>query len=206
MGNCSTKSLYDSIEACPGKKSLPGIRRRLYYIPKADIALFPKLKSAEGQEVQMKDLAVLDGDFTLLENKVWKFIDLKDEASNATFEGVGEEGSKVFNNQANAIVVGMSDEVKGFARQALNDDIVYLFQQRDGKFCLLGNEMFKTHTTPSGDTGTEPTGAITTTFAIQVYDECAVPTYVGKIAISATKYIDASDGTEQSYQQEQTPG
>ena len=194
MGNCSTKSLYDSIEACPGKKVLPGIRRRLYYIPKANIALFPALPSPNDNGVEMKDLSKLTGDFTLVEGKMWKFIDLKDEASNVTFEGAGEDGSKIFNNQANAIVVGMSDEVKGLARQALNDDLVYLYQQRDGTFCLLGNEMFKTHTTPSGDTASEATGAITTTFAIQVYDECAVPTYVGKIVISATEYIDAADG------------
>ena len=150
----------------------------------------------------MDALAKLTGDFTLVENKVWKFIDLKDEASNVTFEGAGEDGSKIFNNQANAIVIGMSDEVKGLARQALNDDLVYLYQQRDGKFCLLGNENFKTHTTPSGDTASEATGAITTTFAIQVYDECPVPTYVGKILIAADKYIDATDGKEKALPQD----
>ena len=135
------------------------------------------------------------------------FLDLKDEASNVTFESVGEDGSKLFNNQANAIVSGMDDEIKGFARQANNDDLVYLYQQRDGKFCLLGNEMFKTHTSPSGDTASEATGAITTTFAIQVYDECPVPTYEGKIKIAADKYIDAQTGEEQTYQSETpTPG
>lgn len=111
-----------------------------------------------------------------------------------TFETVGEDGSKLFNNQANAIVAGQEDELKGFARQALNDDIVYVYQDRAGKFCVLGNDMFKCHTSPSGDTASEATGACTSTFAIQCYDECPVPTYTGKLPISATEYVDCADG------------
>ena len=192
--SCTTSSLYNSIEACPGKKKLPGIRRRLYFIEKSGIATFPQLYSAADADTDMAKMAQLSGEFTLAEGKYWKFIDLKDEASNVTFESAGEDGSKLFNNQASAVVSGMEDEVKAFARQANNDDLVYLYQQREGTFCVLGNEMFKTHTSPSGDTASEATGAITTTFAIQVYDECPVPTYKGKIMLDATHYIDADTG------------
>ncbi len=192
--SCTTNSLYNSIEACPGKKVLAGIRRRLYFIPKSHIAQFPALGDAADNGATMEKLAQLTGDFSLVTDKFFQFIDLKDEASNVTFESVGENGSKLFNNQANAIISGMEDAVKGLARQANNDDLVYLYQQRDGSFCLLGNEMFPTHTSPSGDTASEVTGAITTTLAIQVYDECPVPTYKGKIMIDATHYVDAADG------------
>ena len=193
--SCTTKSLYKSIEACPGKKLLPGIRRRLYYKNRRAIASFPKLPDADGEGViDMAALAQYMGDFTLAAEEYWQFIDLKDEASNVTFETVGEDGSKLFNNQANAIVAGPDDEVQGFARQALNDDIVYVYQDRAGKFCVLGNEMFKCHTSPSGDTASEATGAVTTTFAIQCYDECPVPTYTGKLMLSSTEYIDCADG------------
>lgn len=202
--SCDTNSLYKSIEACPGKKSLPGIRRRLYYIPKAEIAVFPALNSTTDAATDMAKMGQLKGDFALQTEKYWNFIDLKDEASNVTFEPVGEDGSKVYNNQANAIVSGIEDAVKGLARQALNDDLVYIYQQRDGTFCVLGNEMFKTHTSPSGDTASEATGAITTTFAIQVYDEAPVPTYVGKIMLDATHYIDAATGQVELITQ--TPG
>ncbi len=192
---CTSKSLYKSIEACPGKKLMPGIRRRLYYKNRRAIAAFPKLPDADDEDVtDMAQLAQYKGDFTLAAEEYWQFIDLKDEASNVTFEPVGENGSKLYNNQANAIVAGQDDEVKGFARQALNDDIVYVYQDRAGKFCVLGNEMFECHTSPSGDTAAEATGAITTTFAIQCYDECPVPTYMGKLQISATEYIDCADG------------
>lgn len=193
--NCSTKSLYKSVEACPGKKNLPGIRRRLYYVHKVGIVTFPKLPNAGDEGItDMAKLAQLQGDFVLAADTFFQFIDLKDDASNVTYETVGEDGSKLFNNQANAIVAGQDDEVKGFARQALNDDIVYVYQDRAGKFCVLGNDMFKCHTSPSGDTAAEATGAVTSTFAIQVYDECPVPTYTGKLQISATQYIDCADG------------
>lgn len=194
--SCTTTSVYKSIEACPGQRTLPGIRRRLYYINKADIAAWPSLPAPEDDNVEMEDLAAYSGDFTLAADKYWNFIDLKDEASNVTFESVGEDGNKLINNQANAIVSGMKDAVKGLARQANNDDLAYVYQQRDGTFCVLGNEMFKTHTSPSGDTAAEATGSITTTFAIQVYDECPVPTYKGKLMLSATKYMDCATGEE----------
>lgn len=41
--SCTTKTLYKSIETCPGKKILPGIRRRLYFVNKTGIVTFPKL-------------------------------------------------------------------------------------------------------------------------------------------------------------------
>lgn len=186
--------MYKSIEACPGKKILPGIRRRLYFKDKQQIASFPKLPELDDENVTMEKLAVLDGDFVLAADEFWNFIDLKDEASNVTYETVGEDGSKLFNNQANAIVSGQGDEIKGFARQALNDDIIYVYQNRDGSFCVIGNEMFKCHTTPSGDTGTEATGAKTTTFAIQCYDDCPVPTYTGKLALSPTQCLNCATG------------
>jgi len=197
MPECDSKTVYGSLTACPGKKSLAGIRRRLYYIEKAAIVTFPSLPAITGTEGQeMKDLAVLSGEFSLAADKYFKHIDLKDEASNVTFDSEGENGSKVFNNQANAIVTGISDEVKGFCRQALNDDLVYVYQNRDGSFCVIGNEAFTCHTTPTGDTGTEPTGAITTTLALQCYDEAPVPTFKGKLYIASGKYIDCADGQE----------
>ena len=193
--SCTTKSLYQSIESCPGSKNNPGIRRRLYYAPKSWIAAFPKLPDTDDDKIEdMSAIAQLVGDFTLAADKFFNFIDLKDEASNVTFETVGEIGTQIFNNQANAIVVGMPDKVKAFARQVINDDLVYVYQDKAGKFCVIGNEMYHTDTKASGDTSAEPTGACSSTFAIQCYDVCPVPTYTGKLMISATQYIDCADG------------
>lgn len=201
---CDVKTVFDSIEVCPGQTFMPGIRRRMYFVPKADIVKWPKLPKITGADGQkMKSLAILVGDFQLAEDKYFQYMDLKDEASNVTFEPIGEDGSKLVQNTANAILAGQSDEMKGFARQVLNTDMVFVYQQRDGKFCVLGNEMFVGHVNPSGDTGAEATAAVTTTFTIEVKDECPVPTYTGKLYIANGKYIDCATGNEE---QDADPG
>ena len=194
MAECDVKSVYESIEACPGKPKLPGIRRRIYYSPKSKIVTFPKLPKVGATGKTMADLAVYEGDFGLEAEAYFQFMDLKDEASNVTFEPIGENGSKLFDNKVNAILAGQDDELKGFARQALNDDMVYVYQQRDGKFCVIGNEMYTSHTEASGDTGAEATAAVTTTYAINCPDECPVPTYTGVLPLSATKQLNCATG------------
>ena len=140
--SCNISKVYKSVEACPGKKTLPGIRRRLYFIEKSAIATFPSLPEAGAQNVtEMSAFAQLSGDFVLASEKYWKFLDLKDEASNVTWEPAGDD-SALYNNQANAILAGQDDDLKGFARQVIDDDLVYVYQDRGGKFCVLGNEMF----------------------------------------------------------------
>lgn len=191
---CTTKSIYNSFEACPGVKNLPGVRRRLYFIPKRSIVVWPKLPELGGDATDMAALAKLVGDFTLAEGEYWKFLDLKDEASNVTSETVGEDGSKLINNIVNAVAAGSKADLAGFARQAINDDIVYVYQEREGSFRVIGNEMFSTHTNSSSDSGTAATDAKTSTFAINCYDECAAPFYEGKLHLSATESMDCSTG------------
>lgn len=198
MSKCDISKVYESVEVCPGKRVLPGIRRRMYFIPNAFIKTWPKLPAIgdESPAGSMASLSQYKGDFVLDADKFFHFLDLKDEASNVTFETIGENGSKLVKNVANAVLSGIDDELKGFARQALNEDMVYVYQQRDGKFCVIGNEAFMSHTSPAGDTGQEATSAITTTFAIECSDECPVPTYVGKLYLSENTYIDCATGEE----------
>lgn len=192
--NCTSKTLYQSVTACPGQKAKPGIRRRIFYVPKIGIAVWPVLNGVGETSVTMGDLAKYKGDFSLADGTFFQCLDLKPEASNVTFETVGERGSELFNNLLNAIFAGQPDALKGFARQAVSDDIVYVVQQKDGSFVVIGNEAFETKTAPSGDTGAESTGSTTSTFAINCYDECPIPTYVGKLQISETEQYDCATG------------
>ena len=192
--NCTTKSIYKSMEACPGEKVLPGIRRRIYFVPKRYISVWPKLPNV-GEEVDdMAALAVLAGQFTLAEGEYFQFLDLKDEASNVTGETVGEEGSKLINNVANAVAAGSKAAIAGFARQAINDDLVFVYQERGGAFRVIGNEMFTTKISFTSDTGTAATDAKTSTFAINCYDECPAPFYEGTLPLSANQQLDCKTG------------
>lgn len=194
--SCTTNTLYASVEACPGKGNLAGIRRRLYFIPKSDIVSWPTLPEMSGDKkaADMGALATRTGAFTLKADAYFHFLDLKDNSSSVTFETAGELGSQIINNQATAIVAGSSKELAGFARQVKNDDLVYVYQERDGAFRILGNEAYSTDTKPSGDSGAEATAAKTSTFAIQVYDDCPAPYYEGKLPLSATEELDCSTG------------
>lgn len=195
---CTEQAIYDSIEACPGKKVLAGIRRRVYFVPKTDIVTWPKLPDLGGTEkdkaTDMGALATFVGNFALKADSYFHYIDLKDNASNVSYETAGELGSQLINNQATMIVAGSSKELAGFARQVKNDDLVYVYQEREGAFRVLGNEMFSTDTKPSGDTAAEATGAKTTTYAVQVYDDCPAPYYEGKLPLSATEELDCATG------------
>ncbi len=183
------------MEACPGEKVLPGIRRRLYFVPKRYISVWPKLPDVGDEKAtDMAALAVLDGQFTLAEGEYFQFLDLKDEASNVTGETVGEEGSKLVNNVANAVVAGSKAAIAGFARQAINDDLVFVYQERAGAFRVIGNEMFTTKINFSSDTGTAATDANTSTFAINCYDECPAPFYEGTLPLSETQQLDCKTG------------
>lgn len=194
MNNCNVQTVFESIEACPGKPATPGIRRRMYYINGADIVSWPKLPKIGAQGVDMPGLAVYVGNFVLKEDAYFQFMDLKDESSNVTYETVGENNSKCFSNKVNAVLAGQDDAIKGFARQAVNANMVYVYQQRDGKFCVVGNEAYDSHTAPAGDTGAEVTAANSTTFAIDCPDECPTPTYVGIMPLSATTHLNCETG------------
>lgn len=200
MADCTVKTQYGSIEACPGKKTISGIKRRVYYVPKSDIANWPKLPDLGDEDVKnMAALAVYVGSFTLKADAVWRFFDLKDNSSGVTWETAGEIGSQIINNQATLIMVGPSKDIIGFQRQAKNDDLVYIVQEKDGAYHVLGNKDFSaTDTKPSGDLGTEITGAKTCTVAIQVYDDCPAPYYEGKLPISATTQINCATGEEEA--------
>lgn len=192
--NCTTKSIYKSMEACPGEKVLPGIRRRLYFVPKRYISVWPKLPNV-GEEVNdMAALAVLAGQFTLAEGEYFQFLDLKDEASNVTGETVGEEGSKLINNVANAVAAGSKAAIAGFARQVINDDLVFVYQEREGAFRVIGNEMFTTKVNFTSDTGTAATDAKTSTFAINCYDECPAPFYEGTLPLADNQQLNCKTG------------
>lgn len=200
MADCTVNTQYGSIEACPGKKSIAGIKRRVYFVPKSDIASWPKLPElGDADAKDMAALAVYVGNFTLKADAYWKYFDLKDNSSEVTWETAGELGSQIENNQATLIMVGPSKEIIGFQRQCKNDDIVYIVQEKDGAFHVLGNKDYSaTDSKPSGTLGTEITGAKTCTVAIQVYDDCPAPYYEGTLLLSATTQLNCATGEEEA--------
>lgn len=191
--NCSTPNLYDSLRFCDGTTVMPGIRRKAYIVSKALIVSFPSLPELDKEGVTMEGLAVLDGNFVLAADAKFKVIELDDTASNVSSESQGEYPSKSFLNKATFKHPGKAEEATGFCRLANGSDLIYIYQERDGKFRVLGNEMFRTNTKPAQESGAKETDASGTTLNVEVSDKCPAPFYVGLIPTDEGT-IDASTG------------
>ena len=176
---CSNASLYSSLGFCKGKPLLPGIRTRVYYIPKSDIVKFPTLPETASEN--MASLATYTGSFELEAEKKWKYIDLIDNKGKIESESQGDFPARTFINKISLVHPETDEEATGFARQANADDFIYLVQTRNGKFRVLGNESFRTDTKPKQDSGEGVSGDFGTTIEIEVTDVCPAPYYTGEI-------------------------
>lgn len=175
---CINTSIYDSLAFCTGQTVLPGIRKRVYVIPKAQIVKWPKLPETADE---MKKLVIYDGSFTLAADAVFRHIDLSLNKGALNFETQGEKPSRTILNKGSFKHPYNDEDAAAFASQAIADDLVFVVQQRNGKYRVLGNEMFETDVKVSGGTGEGTTGDVGTTIEVEVTDKCAAPFYVGTL-------------------------
>lgn len=174
------RDLYEDIPSCRGQKSLPGTRNHMFMTRKANVTKWPEWPDSEA--ALLEDVAKLKGDFELDADKKWVKIELVPNQNNIASERVGTYGSYLFKNTYTAVVPGSEEKQTALATELLNDDCIFLVPQRNGKYRLIGNNMFNTDITPALATGstTEDTNAITFTIACE--DTIAAPFYPGKIA------------------------
>jgi len=140
-------------------------------------------------------MALYSGSFTLAADKYWYKIDLVDNKGNITWETQGDKPARTFLNKFTATHQEFDHIAAGFQRLAIADDMVYLVQQRDGQFRVLGNELFETDTKPGGQTGEGVSGDFGSTFEIEVTDIAPAPFYRGTIVTEeGTITLDATTG------------
>ena len=80
-----------------------------------------------------------------------------------------------------AVAPGTEEEITGYIAEANNDEMVYLFIQRNGKARMVGSEAFTPELTLSQDTGKAATDTNSTTIQAVADDEFPAPFYPGKI-------------------------
>lgn len=178
--NCTSQTLYESLDFCPGTSILPGIRQKLYMVSKSDIVKWPVLPKTATTD--MKELATYSGNFELAADKKWKFIGLAPNKGKISAEPQGDYPARTFLNKIEGAVHPETDEMAAaFSRQAITDDMVFLVQQRNGKFRVVGCEAFPTTVSPSMDTGEGVDGDFGTTFEVESTDVCPAPFYPGVI-------------------------
>lgn len=189
--SCNGARLYDSLRHCKGTPVIPGIRRKVYFIPKDDITTWPTLPKTPAQggtAAKMSDLGTLTGKFVLAADKKWRTIDTVVSESSISGEPQGEPPYALYQNKATFKYPGNGADGVGFAQQALADDFVYLVQQQDGRFRLIGNEMFETSTQAKWDSGSSgSTDKAGMTIEVTVNALSLPPFYPGEIVTEEGK-------------------
>lgn len=152
-----TNNIYESMTWCPGASRSPGIRKRVYFIPKKDIVKWPAVSAGK-----------LTGDFTLASGKYWNFMDLVVNDSKFNAESQGEYPNKTFRQHGEFFYPGLESDITDFETKAINDDLVYIVQQSSGDFKVLGSEAYPTDTNCSSDSGSGATDKI----GVTITPEC----------------------------------
>lgn len=180
---CTHKDLYGNINWCTGTTALPGIRKRIYYIPKHSIVTWPKLNniSEVATAADANKLVQLEGDFVLAADAHWKYMEIVPDESKIETSSQGSKPSKSKLNKLSAKLYSIDEDAAAFDRMSLNDDLAFLVPQKNGKYRLLGNEMFETEVDVKSTTGAKATDAMGTTVEVSVTDVCAAPFYVGEV-------------------------
>ncbi len=177
MPNCS--NIQRSLAWCQGTPELPGVKRRLYYISKGQIAQWPTLPHDGNGRVTA---AKYTGSFTLKADATWKYIDIIPDKSQLTSEAQGETPSQTQLNKLTAVHPGVGEEASAAAAYLNNDDNVFIVEDMHGKYRVVGCDLWLTKTTVAQDLGQGPTGTTSTTINVEATDVCPAPFYEGVIA------------------------
>lgn len=171
-------SIQKSLAWCQGTPELPGVKRRIYYIAKSYIVTFPQLPR---DELGRATSSVLVGDFALLADTTWKYIDILPDKSQLTSEAQGELPSQTQLNKLVAVHPGVGQEASAAAAYINNTDNVFIVEDMKGNFRVLGNDKWTTKATVAQDLGQGATGTTSTTINVEATDEVPAPFYVGTL-------------------------
>ena len=171
-------SIQKPLGWCQGTPELPGVKRRIYFIAKSFIVGFPQLPR---DELGRSTSAVLVGDFVLMADATWKYIDILPDKSQLTSEAQGELPSQTQLNKLVAAHPGVGQDASAAAAYINNTDNVFIVEDMKGNYRVLGNDKWTTKATVAQDLGQGATGTTSTTINVEATDEVPAPFYVGKL-------------------------
>lgn len=171
-------SIQKSLGWCQGTPELPGVKRRIYYSAKSNIVAFPQLPR---DELGRPTSSILQGDFALLADMKWLYIDILPDKSQLTSEAQGELPSQTQLNKLTAVHPGVGADASAAAAYINNTDNVFLVEDMKGNFRVLGNDKWQTKATVAQDLGQGATGTTSTTISVEATDEVPAPFYIGTL-------------------------
>ena len=129
--NNSCAALQRSVAWCQGPPELPGVRRRLYYTAKSNIATWPTLPHDAKGRVTASSYS---GSFALLADAKWYYIDILADKSQLSSDGQGEVPSQTQLNKLTAVHPGVGPEAADMAAYLNNNDNVFVVQDMRGRY------------------------------------------------------------------------
>lgn len=174
--NC--QSIIKSMGWCPGRAVKPGIRRRVYGISADQIIGWPTIQRDTFGRVTS---SIVKGNFSLVEDAVWAVFEHIPNKAEFKSETQGEYPSQTFKVTASIVHPGVDDAAATATAALLNSNCVFLVEDMDGNFRILGSEDYDTVVTTSRDNGQGPTGTAGTTISIEASMDVDAAFYVGEI-------------------------
>lgn len=175
----SCLNIQKSLAWCQGTPEYAGVRRRIYYLAKSEIVGWPLLeRDANGIRATS---AKYKGDFTLKADAKWKFIDILPDKSQLTSEPQGELPSQTQLNKLVAVHPGVGAEASAAAAYLNNSDNVFIVQDMNDNYRVVGCDKWLTKTTVNQDNGQGASGTTSTTINVEASDEVPAPFYDGEI-------------------------
>ena len=174
--NC--QSIIKSMGWCPGRAVKPGIRRRVYGISADQIIGWPTIQRDTFGRVTS---SIVKGNFSLVEDAVWAVFEHIPNKAEFKSETQGEYPSQTFKVTASIVHPGVDDAAATATAALLNSNCVFLVEDMDGNFRIIGSEDYDTVVTTSRDNGQGPTGTAGTTISIEASMDVDAAFYVGEI-------------------------
>ncbi len=172
MPDCST--IQKSLSWCQGRPQYAGIRRRLYFVPRAKIVKWPTLsRDSIGRVLS----ANYEGEFVLAADASWQYIDILPEKSQLTSEAQGEYPSQSQLNKLVAVHPGIELDATAAAAWFNNNEPIFMVEDMNGVYRIIGNENYPIKVTVSQDVGQGITGNPSTTITVEASDDVPAPFY-----------------------------
>ncbi len=130
-------SVISNINRSPGGDNKAGISKVMYFALAEDVQTWPSLPSTA---TTYEHLVSYESDFVMKTGKqFWEF-NATVERSSLNFESAGERGSKSAVNLLEIVRASIDDTILGFLESHKNDEMVWIVEDLDDNFRVLGTK------------------------------------------------------------------
>lgn len=168
-------ALQKSLDWCEGMPQYPGFRRRVYFCNKSLIVAWPELQRDENGRVIS---TLLSGNFELAADATWQYLDINTDKSSVTSEPQGEPPSQTQLNKATFVHNGVDALATAVSALLRYSDNVFVYEDTQGHFRVIGNNRWRTRTTVNQDQG-QGANPANTVINVEATDIIAPPFYNG---------------------------